>query len=41
MDDYSLDKISIETLFEIITGNQIGGYGKEFFTDYLKEYEHI
>ena len=38
MDEEKLDCISSETISQLVTENKIGGYGKEFFTDYLIEY---
>lgn len=38
MDEEKLDCLSSETLVQLIIENKIGGFGKEFFTDYISEY---
>lgn len=38
MDDERVDCLSAETVFQLIIDHKIGGFGKEFFTDYLIDY---
>ena len=38
MDDERVDSLSQDNVFQLIIDHKIGGFGKEFFTDYLIEY---
>ena len=38
MEEEKIDCISYETIYQLVTENKIGGFGQEFFTNYLIDF---